>query len=116
MNGCKIKTFVKEHKMEVIAGIGIVCGAIVCVVAGKSLHLQKDKPLKTVNKIRDINIPKNFAVGEVTDLFEDGEEIVAIARNLTVNDLGRFGEELIKHGLAENGSEAAVMTEFLKEL
>lgn len=117
MNRSKIKAFVKEHKVEVIAGMSIVCGMIAYVVVGKSLHLPKGETLGIVkNKARNIRIPTNFAVGKVTELFEDNEEIVAVARNLSVNDLGKFGAELIRHGLAKDGAEAVIMTEFLKDV
>lgn len=116
MNGKKVKAFVQEHKVEIIAGAGIVFGVITCAIVGKSIRLSKNAFCPTVrNKIRNIVVPDGFSIGKVTDLFEDGEEVVAIAKELTVNDLGKLGEELIKHEIATNGAEAAVMVEFLKD-
>lgn len=113
MNRSKIKTFVKEHGVKIIAGISVVAvGAVVYKVMGENPNLSESMQ----SKIRNIDVPESFAVGSIKELFEDGEEVVTIAEKLTVNDLGKFGKELIRHGLVKDGAEAAVMAEFLKEV
>lgn len=113
MNRSKVKEFVKEHKKGFTVGTGIIIGAIACAIVGKSLNLSYPK---IENKIKNIDVPDGFSVGMVTDLFEDGEEIVTIVRELTVNDLGKLGKELIKYGIVADGAEAAITAEFLKEV
>lgn len=117
MNKSKAKEFVKKHKKELAVGAGIVLGTITCVIVRRSFNSSKNISLpKMENKIGDIVVPDGFSVGEVVSLFEDGDEIVAIARELTINDLGEFGKELVKHGLVVDGAEAAITAEFLKNV
>lgn len=117
MDKSKVKEFVKKHKKELGVGVGIVLGTITCVIVRKSFHSSKHIALpKVENKIRDIVVPDGFSVGEIVSLFEDGDEIVTIARELTVNDLGRLGKELVKHGLVADGAEAAITAEFLRNV
>ena len=117
MNKSKVKEFVKENKKGFTIGTKIIISAVACMIVGKSLYLSDNKSdLKKENEIRDIDIPDGFSIGNVTDLFEDGDEIVTIVRELTVNDLGKLGKELIKYGLVADGAEAAITAEFLKEV
>lgn len=117
MDKSKVKKFVKDHKKDLAIGAGIVVGTIVCVIVGKSFRSSKNIFCpKMENKIRNIVVPDGFSVGKIMSLFEDGDEIVTIAYELTVNDLGEFGKELIKHGIVADGSEAAITAEFLKNV
>lgn len=117
MDKSKAKEFVKEHKKVIAVGAGVVLGTITWMVVRKSFCSSKQISLPTIeNKIKNIIVPDTFSVGKVIDLFEDGDEIVTIARELTVNDLGRFGKELVKHGLVADGAEAAITAEFLKNV
>lgn len=111
------KSRVKRHRSEFITGAGVVVGAVICVIVGRSLCVSNTKPYPvTGNKIKGIDVPDGFSIGKVTDLFEDGDEIVAITTDLTVNDLGKFGEELVKYGLVADGTEAAITAEFLRNV
>lgn len=114
----KVKEFVQEHKKELVIGIGVVFAVGVCVVCKKSIHLPNSTGScpKVGNKIRDIKVPDGFSVGRITDLFEHGDEIVSIAQGITVNDLGKFGEELVRCGVVADGAEAAITAEFLKNV
>ena len=115
MNRRKAKEFAKKHKAKIVAGVWVLAGSVVCVIATKKFRT-RTKVSIFENKIRDIQIPDGFSVGNVISLFEDGDEIVAIARDLTANDLGAFGEELVKCGIVANGAEAAITAEFLRSL
>ena len=125
MDKKKMKLFVEKHKKELVVGASVVIGTVVCVIVGKSLCTSTNVTIPTVespkgfpvgNRIKDIEVPDGFSVGKVMDLFEDGDEIVAIAQDLTVNDLGKFGEELVKHGLVADGAESAITAEFLRNV
>lgn len=125
MDRRKMKLFVERHKKEIIAGVGVVLGTAVCAVVGKYVCIPKGVAIPTVeipdgffvgNKIKNLTVPDGFSVGKVMDLFEDKDEIVAIATDLTVNELGKFGEELVKHGLVANGAEGAITAEFFRNL
>lgn len=115
MDKNKVKMFVKRHKKELVVGAGIVVSVIVYAVVRTSIRPSKAvSSLPVGNRIRDIPVPDGFSVGSVEALFEDGDEIVAIVQDMTVNDMGRFGEELVKHGLVADGAAAAITAEFLR--
>jgi len=125
MDKKKVRKFVREHKKELIVGAGFVLGTVACVIVGKSLRTSKDVTVPAVkapegfqilNNIKDIEVPEGFSVGKTIDLFEDGDEIVAIVQDLTVNDLGKFGKELIKYGFITDGAEGAITAEFLRNV
>lgn len=117
MDKSNVKTFVRENKQKLIVGVGIVIGVVTCAIVRKQIHISKDISVPNLgSRVKDIKVPDGFSVGTVMDLFEDGSEIVAIAQNLTVNDLGKFGEELVKYGLVSNGAEAAITAEFLRNV
>lgn len=115
MDRCKVKMFVERHKKKFIIGAGVVAGVITYAIVRTSIRPSKVTSFLPIgNKIKDIAIPDDFSVGSIEALFEDGDEIVAIVQDMTVNDMGRFGEELVKYGLVANGAAAAITAEFLR--
>jgi hypothetical protein len=49
------------------------------------------------------------------ELWEEGDEIIAIAHKLTTSDLGEFGKQFVKSGLVADGAEVALTVEFMKK-
>lgn len=116
MNKEKAKQFVEEHKAKIVLGAGIFLGGVLVAITRKSNVLSREVSFGTAESgIKNIPIPENFAVGEVTDLFEMGDEIVSIVQNITPNSFGNLGKEFVKHGLVTDKTEACVVVEFLKE-
>lgn len=116
MNRWKVKEFVKEHKAEFIAGAGIVLSGVLFAIAKNSgCSLKTESVSAAANGIRNISVPEGFAVGEVTDLWEERGCINAIVNGINTNDLGKLGGEFVRHGLTADGAEASVVVGFLKK-
>ena len=113
MNKNKIKRFVNEHKVEIISVGAVTLGIALCAIGVKSKLAYK----KTLNVIPDladnVDIPTDFAVGEITELWNDGGYLNAIVNNVTTKDIGRLGEEFVKHGIVPNETEVTMMIGFI---
>lgn len=115
MNKRKLQTFVKSHKKGLMLGIGIAGGVMGLVIA-KKVGQSKDLAFNvTVKKMRDIAVPKEFSVGKITELWKENGYLNAIADNIAVSDIGRFGEEFIKNGLVTNDAEVSLIIGFLEK-
>ena len=116
MNISKVKSFMKNNKEKIAIGSGIIIGGVLLVIVQRTNGISKIGSLATTkNLIKDIDVPDGFSVGKITDLWEEDGCINAIAHKLTTSDLGKLGEEFVKHGLVSDGAEAAIVVEFLKE-
>lgn len=81
-----------------------------------SLHgVGKSKPAAMINRVKDIPIPNDFAVGEVTQLWMEGGFLNAIVNGVMVNDLGVLGKEFVEKGLVEDGAGVSAVIGFSKE-
>jgi len=101
----KVWNFVKNHKKEIIITVGLAtAGVVLYAVTKKQLTICKnhDKDgIKILESFKEAyqmpikDLPK-LDLGEITDLWvEDGFTEVVI-NNITVDDLGVFGKELLK--------------------
>lgn len=116
MNGEKAKKFVKKHKVKIITGAGIVLGGVLLAITKKTCALPGKIPCPIADSnIRNISIPAEFAIGKVTDLWEEGDFLNSIVEEIKVNDLGALGKEFVKNGLITDGAEASVIIGFLKK-
>lgn len=116
MNRDKVKEFVKKHKAEIITGTGIVLGGVLLTITKKMGTIPKDVACPIAKSdIRNISVPAGFAIGKVTDLWEEKNFLNSIVEEITVGDLGALGKEFVKNGLVADGTEASVIIGFLKK-
>ena len=89
----EIKTFVEEHKKEILIGTGVVVGGIVLVVTGKKLL----KPRKAIISKPYKDLPKpNMSVGKLDDFWEDSCGKMALINDIAIKDLGTVGQDFFK--------------------
>ena len=97
----KVLNFVKEHKKELaIAAVAVVGGTVLFALTRKKPESIKmleatagsDWKQKELARIEALD----WNLGEVTDLWNEGECVNAIINDITVADLGKLGEESLK--------------------
>lgn len=95
----KVKNFVVDHKKEIAIGVGVVVGGVVIYKIVK--HLPKNDLVTDINwndmteEIVDLEIPK-LEVGTIDELWKDQWGKSLILNDVTVGDMGKLGEELLK--------------------
>lgn len=113
MNKEKLKKFVSEHKTEIVLASGAVLTVVLCVIGVK----KKFAPQKLVGTLPDladnVDIPTDFAVGEITELWKEGEWLNAIVNEVTTQDLGRLGDEFVKKGIVPDGTKVTMIMGFI---
>jgi hypothetical protein len=97
----KVKTFIEEHKKEIIIlasgtillGVGIVIGKKLFSTTEINIVLEKAK--ESLTPPSELNV--DLAVGEVTHscLYKNGT-VEMMVENVNIADLGKCGEELIE--------------------
>lgn len=103
-----IKRFVKEHKAEIFSVGLMAVGATLCVAGINFI------PKKSSGKVIDVDIPTDFMVGKMTDLWKGKGYAGSIVQYLTPKDIGRLGAELLKHGIVHNESNISVVVEAIE--
>lgn len=109
MNTKKIKEFVKSHKKKIVLTTGIGVSAIVISTV---LAKQKRKEIAVFPEAKDLGdipIPKDFAVGEITDLWNEGGFVNAILKNINSHELGKLGEELVSKGIIRDDADISLV-------
>ena len=98
----KLVKFVKDHKKGILIGaasaVTAIGGIILCAIANK-----KSEPISLVEfsgvfstpSANDIDVA-DWSVGTLTDCWREGGWVNLIAKDFTVADAGKFGEELMK--------------------
>ena len=96
----EMKTFVKEHKNEIIAGVigvGVTVGSIAYIMVTKKPVKIPEAVKPNFAAIEKSRIEKlNWRLGDMTDLWNEGGHINTIINDITMADLGKLGDELIK--------------------
>lgn len=109
----KIKRFLSGHKFEIVSVGAIVLGVTLCAVGIKT----KPSLKKVVDNIPDlannVDIPTEFAVGKITELWKEGEWLNAIVNDVTVKDLGHLGDEFVKHGIVPDKTKVTMLIGFI---
>lgn len=110
MNKEKIKEFVKTHKKEIaIAAVMTVGGAVVFAVTRKTASAPVKAVEAVVKEYKDID-PSIIGIGTINDLYEDEWGYEMIANDITVKDLGNFGQELMKlEGVTEETEISSII-------
>lgn len=106
----RIKRFMNEHKVEIISGGVAAVGAVLCAVGINFI------PKKSSGKVIDmaVDIPTDFMVGKMIDLWKDEGYAGGIVQYLTPKDIGRLGAELLKHGIIHDESNISVVIEAIE--
>ena len=96
----KIVEFVKDHKKDILVGaittVTAVCGIALFVMGKKKslIPVEFTGVIQTPNA-KDIHVA-DWNVGTLTDCWREGGWINLIAKDFTVADAGKLGEELLK--------------------
>lgn len=109
MDTKRIKEFAKTHKAQIGLSVGAVLGTATLVLLGKSNTLSQACFSKATKTIEDISIPKDFAVGKITELWNENGYTNAILNNVTTEQLGDLGKEFVKQGIVAKGTEASII-------
>ncbi len=112
MNMEKLKKFVDEHKTNLIVAGGVVL-AVALFAAGARKKLPTHGTVILSDIVDNVDIPTEFAVGEIAELWKDGEWLNAIVNEVTTTDLGRLGEEFVKCGIVPNDTNVTMLIGFI---
>lgn len=119
----KVKRFVMEHKKELaIAAVTITGGAIVFAITRK----KSDKVTKamehshkaveaTIEKWRDVDASA-INMGSIVNCDTNGSWIDVMVDDITVSDLGKFGEELVKLETVNPDTEVSALISLIKDV
>ena len=108
----EIKTFVEEHKKEILIGTGVVVGGIVLVVTGKKLL----RPRKAIISKPYKDLPKpNMSVGKLDDFWEDSCGKMALVNDIAIKDLGTVGQDFLKVDGFTNDTGVSLLIGFADE-
>ena len=102
----KVWNFIKKHKEEIAIAVCVTAaGVVLYAITKKGLKIYKNhekdgiKILETITdatKVPEIKLPVDFNIGDVYD-FSDYKGCLELGVNdLTVQQLGDFGKELLK--------------------
>lgn len=121
MDKAKVKQFVKDHKKEIFIGVTVAVGGMIVYKITK----QKPKFLKETVKLQSISDWEaieteriknlNWNLGEVTQLWNEGDCVNAIINDITVNDLGSLGEECLKIDSVTKDTTVTMLVGFLNK-
>ena len=113
MNVEKIKRFVSEHQTKIILVGGTVFAVALCAIGVRGKFATRKLTGAISDIANDVDIPTGFVVGEITDLWREGEWLNAIVNEVTTKDIGRLGEEFVKHGIVPDGTKITAIIGFI---
>ena len=91
----KVKAFCKEHKkgiaVVVVAGVGFVAGATMCVITKKKLNLKLGDSIPKP----DYKYVTDFGA-KITEFENEATHWCVSAENLKLGDIGKLGDELMR--------------------
>lgn len=106
----KVVEYVKTHKKEIaLAVAGTVVGVVLFAITRKVASTPVKAVETVVNDYKEID-PNVINIGTITDLWEDEYGYDMIVNDVTIKDLGNFGQELMKlEGVTEETEITAMM-------
>ena len=113
MNMKKLKDFVNEHKTEIIFVGGMVLTVTLCAIGVRKKFASPKLVVALPDLANNVDIPADFAVGEITELWKEGEWLNAIVNEVTTKDLGRLGEEFVKRGIVPDDTKVTMLIGFI---
>lgn len=117
MDKKNVKEFVKTHKKEIaIAAAATVGGVLAFAITRKTPKFSKETIKSVTTQVMPTDILKpELDFGTLTDLWVDDYGVNAIVNDITVADLGKFGEQLTKIDGVENDTVVTAMMGFLEK-
>ena len=117
MDKKNVRKFIKTHKKEIaIAAIATVIGSVAFVITRKTPKFAKETIKSVATQVMPTDVPKpELEFGTLTDLWKDEWGINAIVNDITIADLGKFGEQLTKIDGVENDTVVTAMMGFLEK-
>lgn len=106
----KTKTFIKEHKKEILIGTGVVMvsGLIFIVTKKKPKFEGARRVIKTSMGYKDLEKP-SLNIGRIDELWQDEFGKIAIVNDFKVADMGAIGQEFLKIDGVTNETEVSVI-------
>lgn len=106
----KAKTFVKEHKKEILIGTGLaVAGGLIFIITKKKPKFEgARRVIKTSMEYKDLEKPV-LNIGRIDELWQDEFGKMAIINDFTVADMGTIGQEFLKIDGVTNETEVSVI-------
>lgn len=90
MKAEKVTEFVKNHKKEfILATVAIVGGVVALVITRNNPEIIRETEKERIKAL-------DWKVGDLTDLWDEGEFTNAIITNAAVDDIGKLGQEIIE--------------------
>lgn len=101
----KVWNFIKNHKKEIAIAVCVTAaGVVLFAITKKGLTTYKNHEKEGIKILEDLkeayqmpieDLPK-LDLGEITDLWVENGFTEVVINNITVDDLGAFGKELLK--------------------
>lgn len=115
MDKKNIRKFIKTHKKEIaIAAVATVVGSVAFVITRKTPKFAKETIKSVATQVMPTDIPKpELEFGTLTDLWVDDFGVNAIVNDITIADLGKFGEQLTKIDGVENDTVVTAVMGFI---
>ena len=113
MKDNKLKKFWNDHKVAILIAGGTILSVALVAVGIKCKAKSKKLLANTAELAENMDIPVGFAVGEVTELWKEGGWLNAIVNNITVDDIGRLGDEFVKQGVVPDGTNISMILSFI---
>lgn len=108
----RIKRIWNDHKVKIFVVGGTIFAVTLCVLGAKK-KISLRKPVDVLpSSVNNVEIPTDFNVGKIVDLWKEGKYLNAIVDNVTVKDLGCLGEEFIKRGLVSEEADVTAVIGF----
>lgn len=114
MKDNKLKKFWNDHKVAIIIAGGTILSVALVAVGIKCKAKPKKLLANTAELAENMDIPVGFGVGEVTKLWKEDDWLLnAIVNNITVDDIGRLGDEFVKQGIVPDGTKVTMVLGFI---
>ena len=97
MGKTKVTEFVKNHKKEITIGAISAMGVGIAILFGTRVSKAMKITKSNASTIGNINTIDTWGVCTMTDLWTEGTWTSTIINNITIADLGKIGEELMKN-------------------
>ena len=108
----KLKKLWNDHKATILLAGGTILTVTLCAIGVKK-KLGSRKSIDAISDlVENVDIPTNFNVGKITDLWNEGEYLNAIVNNVAIDDLGRLGKEFVNCGIVPDDSNVSLIIGF----
>lgn len=104
----RVKTFVMEHKKEIVIGAGLALAGGVVFIITKHKSEGMRKVIKTSMEYKDLEKP-NICIGKIDELWQDEFGKTAIVNDFKVADMGTIGQEFLKINGVTNNTDVSVI-------